>query len=138
MITYTTTLDTISAGMLRGSFFEGWPNPPAPEAHYRILQGSAAIVLALDSVQCVGFITAISDGVSSAYIPHLEVLPTYRKQGIGSQLVQRMLAQVQHLYMVDLICDAHLQTFYARFGLQPWTAMILRNYERQSCHLTLG
>jgi ribosomal protein S18 acetylase RimI-like enzyme len=133
MITYSASLDSISAAMLRGGFFEGWPNPPAPEDHFRMLQGSAAIVLALDGAHVVGFITAISDGVSSAYIPHLEVLPAYRKQGIGGELLQRMLAQLRHLYMIDLICDAHVQSFYARFGMRPWTAMILRNYDRQDC-----
>ena len=39
------------------------------------------------SGQVVGFITAISDGVLSAYIPLLEVLPGWRSQGIGGELV---------------------------------------------------
>ena len=35
-----------------------------------------------DAGRVVGFVTAISDGVLSAYIPLLEVLPEY--QGAGS------------------------------------------------------
>jgi predicted N-acetyltransferase YhbS len=81
----------------------------------------------------IGFITAISDGISCAYIPHLEVLPAYQGQGIGSELVQRMLAKLRQLYMIDLVCDPELQPFYARLGFQPWTAMVLRNHDRQSC-----
>jgi hypothetical protein len=34
--------------------------------------------------------------------------------------------------MIDLICDADVQPFYARLGMQPYTGMILRNYDRQS------
>jgi ribosomal protein S18 acetylase RimI-like enzyme len=132
-IRYTDTLDTITADHLRGGFFEGWPHPPNPAAHLRILQGSYALVLAVDGEQVVGFITAISDGVSSAYIPHLEVLPVYRKQGIGAELVRRMLARLGHLYMVDLVCDPDMQPFYARLGMRPYSAMIHRNYERQNC-----
>jgi len=78
MITYTDSLDHITPDKLQG-FFVGWPNPPNPETHLRILQGSAHFILAIDDQtnQVIGFITAISDGVSAAYIPHLEVyLPT--------------------------------------------------------------
>lgn len=133
MLEYSTTIDDLRPDQLAG-FFVGWPSPPTPATHLRILQGSAAVVLAREQPggAVVGFVTAISDGVSCAYIPHLEVLPAYRGQGIGSELMRRMLARLRHLYMVDLICDADVQPFYARLGLRPYTGMILRNYDRQS------
>jgi len=132
MISYTTSLASITADHLRGGFFVGWPNPPSPETHFRVLQGSAYVVLALDADQVVGYITAISDGVLAAYIPHLEVLPTYQGQGIGSELVRQMFDQLQHLYMIDLICDPDVQPFYDRLGMTRYTGMIKRNYDRQS------
>ncbi|MBA3870256.1 MAG: GNAT family N-acetyltransferase [Anaerolineae bacterium] len=130
---YTDSLDGMNADKLNG-FFVGWSNPPTPETHLRILQGSSHIVLALDDKtgQVVGFITAISDGVSAAYIPHLEVLPTHQQHGIGSELVKRMFDALRHIYMIDLTCDPELQPFYERFGMRPLTAMIIRNYDRQS------
>ena len=64
--------------------------------------------------------------------PHLEVLPAYQGRGIGSELVRRMLARLDDLYMVDLVCDPELQPFYARLGLRPAAAMVLRRYERQA------
>ena len=133
MITYTESLDGITADKLNG-FFVGWPNPPSSETHLRILKGSFHIVLALDDQtgQVVGFISAISDGVSAAYIPHLEVLPSYQKQRIGSELVKRMFDDLRHIYMIDLTCDPELQPFYERFGMRALTAMIFRNYDRQS------
>ena len=133
MISYDETIEGISPARLTG-FFVGWPNPPSPETHLRILAGSSAVVLARDGAtgDVVGFITAISDGVSCAYIPHLEVLPAYQGRGIGSELVRRMLARLRHLYMIDLICDTDVQPFYARLGLRPYTGMVLRNYDRQS------
>ncbi len=134
MITYLESLDGVTPGQLEGGFFVGWPNPPSPATHHRILANSDKIVLALDDHQnVVGFITAISDDISCAYIPHLEVLPAYQGQGIGSQLVGRMLARLQHLYMIDLVCDPDLQPFYARLGLRPCAAMVIRNFDRQSC-----
>ena len=88
----------------------------------------------MDSVtgQVVGFINAISDGVLTAYIPLLEVLPAYQGQGIGATLVTRLLARLDHLYMVDLLCDADVQPFYARLGMRPATGMMVRHYDRQS------
>lgn len=134
-IQYLHSVDTVTLEQLPAGFFNGWPNPPSPEAHLRILQGSYRVVLAVDTEKqiVVGFITAISDGVSAAYIPHLEVLPAYQGQGIGSELVQQMLECLNHLYMIDLVCDADLQAFYQRFEMHPYYAMIRRNYTRQSC-----
>lgn len=133
MIEYSDTIHGVGAQDLQG-FFVGWPDPPSPETHLRILVGSAAVVLARDQATgaVVGFITAISDGVSCAYIPHLEVLPAYQGSGIGSELVRRMLDRLRHLYMIDLICDEDVQPFYARLGMRPFTGMIFRNYDRQS------
>jgi ribosomal protein S18 acetylase RimI-like enzyme len=131
-VIYTDSLDHLSADHLRGGFFVGWPNPPSPETHLRVLQGSDHVVLAKDGEQVIGYITAVTDGVLAAYIPHLEVLPAYKGQGIGSELVRRMLDKLRDLYMIDLICDTDVQPFYARLGMRPYTGMIYRNYDRQS------
>ena len=132
-IVYSDDLTGVQAGHLRG-FFEGWPSPPSPETHLRLLRASSHVVLALehDSGRVVGFVTALSDGVLSAYLPLLEVLPTYRGRGIGTALVRRMLARLAGLYMVDVVCDPALVGFYARFGLRPATAASLRDHARQA------
>jgi len=130
-IHYVTTPKGISAEQLQG-FFVDWRHSPSTATHLRILQNSDEIVLALDedTGQVVGYITAITDHVISAYIPLLEVLPAYQGQGIGTELVQRMLEQLSDFYMVDLLCDARLQPFYARFGMTPVPGMALRRYAR--------
>lgn len=134
MITYIDSTERITASQLQG-FFAEWPDPPSPQSLLRIFKGSDEIVLAVDSEaqRVVGYITAISDGVSCAYIPHLEVLEGRRGEGIGSELVRRMLAKLRHLYMIDLMCDPDVQPFYERLGLRPSTGMIIRNYDRQRC-----
>jgi len=135
MIEYTSSLEGVSADMLDGGFFVDWPNPPLPAAHLRILAGSYLVWLAVDTDAdtVVGFITAVSDGVLSAYIPLLEVLPGYQGRGIGGELVRRMLESLSHLYMVDVLCDEPLQAYYGKFGLRKATGMMARNYDRQSC-----
>jgi len=135
MIKYTSSLAGITDEMLEGGFFVDWPNPPSPSAHLRTLHGSYLVWLAIDTDtnKVVGFINAVSDGVMAAYIPLLEVLPEYQGQGIGSELVTRTLESLKHLYMVDVLCDQHLQKYYAKFGMYDATGSIMRNYDRQNC-----
>lgn len=131
MISYVDSIGGITADKLHG-FFVGWLNPPSPETHLKLLANSYKVILAIDDKtgNVVGFITAISDGVLSAYIPLLEVLPAYQGQRIGQELVRRMLEKLSGMYMVDLICDKKLQPFYARFGMKPANGMIIRNPEK--------
>ena len=110
-VRYTTTLDGITEDDLRGGFWVGWPDPPTAGMHLAMLRGSEAVVLAIDdeatpgAPRVVGFVNAVGDGVLAAYLPCLEVLPAWQGQGIGSELVRRVLAAVEPRYMVDLVCD---------------------------------
>ena len=130
---YKNELDGISSDMLKG-FFVDWPNPPNPETHLRLLKNSSKVIIAMDrkSNQVVGFITAISDGVLSAYIPLLEVLPAYKNKGIGKELVNLMLKELDDIYMIDLCCDDDLVPYYDKLGMMQTNGMFLRNYNRQS------
>lgn len=136
-LSYTTSLDGIEPRMLVG-FFNGWPSPPSPQTHLRMLEGSSHVVLAIDPVagRVVGFINAVSDRFFAASIPLLEVLPGYRGRGIGRELVRRMLVELADFYSIDLACDPSLQPFYERVGLQHATGMMRRNYARQSTGAT--
>lgn len=135
MIRYTDSLDSIGADQLDGGFFVGWPNPPSPATHLRMLRGSTHVWLALDDDTpdaVIGFVSAISDGVLAAYIPLLEVLPGYQRRGIGSELMRRMLQTLTGIYMVDLLCDAELQPYYERLGMHRAPGMLVRNFAAQS------
>lgn len=127
---YSHETETVKMG--RG-FFEGWPNPPTEEVHRRILGESYLALVAIDTDknEIVGFVNAVSEGVLSAYLPLLEVLPAYRGRGIGTLLVKAMLEELQDLYMVDLCCDQRLQSFYERLGMTRSCGMICRNYLAQ-------
>ena len=134
---YINSVEGVEAHQLAG-FFQGWPNPPSQETHLTILRQSSHIVLAIaPSGEVVGFTTAISDGVLSAYISLLEVLPTYRRQGIGTSLVRRLLEHFSEFYSVSLHCDTELEPFYNALGLHALDGMATRNYSAQSgCHAT--
>lgn len=132
-VTYRVGVDDLRADELRGGFFVGWPDPPDADAHLRLLRGSYRAVLARDGDVVVGFVNAVSDGVCAAYVPLLEVLPAWQRRGIGAELVRRMVAELAHLYMVDLCCDPGLAPFYERLGFARAAGMVQRNYPRQAC-----
>jgi ribosomal protein S18 acetylase RimI-like enzyme len=135
MIKYITSLENINENQLKG-FFIGWPNPPKEETFLKLLKGSYKVVLAVDNNKVVGFISAISDGVLSAYIPLLEVLPEYQSKGIGRELISKVKKELSHLYMIDLLCDEQLIPYYEKQGMSKATGAIIRNYENQNgCNL---
>ena len=131
MIRYASDAAEIVPGHLVG-FFEGWPNPPSPATHLRLLRSSSHFdVATTDSARVVGFATAVSDGVLSAYIPFLEVLPDYRGRGIGRELVRRLVGQLRDIYSINLHCDPELRPFYEQLGMRSLGGMAIRNYQKQ-------
>ena len=126
-IKYIDSINMINSNQLEG-FFVGWKTPLTPERHYALLCGSTHFIVALVNDKAVGFITALSDGVASSFIPLIEVLPEYQKQGIGSELMMRMLAKLEAITNVDITCDPELQSFYERFNMLRSTGMVLRKY----------
>ncbi|GAA5514984.1 hypothetical protein Dcar01_03748 [Deinococcus carri] len=45
--------------------------------------------------------------------------------------MRHLLAQLDHLYAVDLSCESNLVPFYERPGFQPGSGMFRRNFARQ-------
>lgn len=133
MIIYQSFVKGISEKHLHG-FFVGWRKKPSTKTHLRLLKNSDYVVLARDSKtkNVVGFVSAISDGVLSSYIPFLEVLPGYQNRGIGVKLMKTILSKLNRFYIVDLFCDKDMRPYYRKFGMRPDTAMIIRNKKRQS------
>ncbi|WP_028975720.1 GNAT family N-acetyltransferase [Sporolactobacillus terrae] len=70
--------------------------------------------------QLIGFGRIISDGVYQAFLCDLIVLPEQRNNGIGSELVERLLAhcKVHGLRWIQLSCAKGKQAFYERFGFR--------------------
>ncbi|MCL2202535.1 MAG: GNAT family N-acetyltransferase [Defluviitaleaceae bacterium] len=133
-IIYTKEISGITEDMLSG-FFVGWPNPPSPAVHLKILQNSYRAIVAIDTEinKVVGFINAVSDGVLTAYIPLLEVVESHQGKRIGSWLLRLMLKECKDLYMVDICHDEKLVPYYAKFEPTGQShSTIFRNYDAQS------
>jgi GNAT superfamily N-acetyltransferase len=64
----------------------------------------------------VGFARAISDGVAFAYLADVFVLPAYRGQGLGKQLVATMIDEGAGAEFRWLLHTADAHALYASFG----------------------
>jgi len=129
MIIYCDDILTISPKQLTG-FFVDWKKPLTKEQHFALLSGSTHFVVAVDNQtnKVVGFVTALSDGINSSFIPLLEVLPVYQKRGIGTELMCKILQKLDDITNVDLTCDIAVQSFYERFNMLKSSGMVLRKY----------
>lgn len=108
-------------------FFVNWKNQPKVSLK-EILKNSSYFVIAKLDKKVIGFVTCVSDKHLCAYIPLLEVLPKYQNQKIGTNLLNKLLLQIEHLYMIDIVCDTSLNKFYENFDFKPYNACIKRNY----------
>ena len=129
MIEYKKELTKIDSDQLSG-FFVGWKQPLSKEKHFQVLKNSEYIILAFDTREekVVGFVNALSDKISFAFIPMLEVLPEYQNKGIGTKLMKMLLDDLEEISNIDLTCDPELQNFYERFGMLKSRGMVIRKY----------
>lgn len=74
---------------------------------------------AFDGEQLVGYVAVVSNGVTDAYIQDVMVHPDWQHQGVGTQLMERVLARLraEGAYMVSVIYGgAELAPYYEGFG----------------------
>ena len=45
--------------------------------------------------------------------------------------MESLLEELNHLYMIDLLCDEDLQKYYSKLGMQKAQGMMIRNYSNQ-------
>ena len=99
----------------------GWTNyTNQPQMLAQALTHSLAIYLARDGEKIVGLVRLIGDGFSSVFVQDLIVLPSYQRQGIGSNLMKEALADYKDVYQVQLATDESEKTlgFYRSLGFE--------------------
>lgn len=100
-----------------------WPNRTAAIAA-AMLENSLAVG-AWHGSQLVAFARAVTDGVGRAYIEDVVVAHTYRRTGIGAQLVEVLMASLSHIPTVSLFCSAEHVGFYQLNGFQRTRQVVM-------------
>ena len=99
----------------------GWTNyTNQPQMLEQSLAHSLAIYVARDGEKIVGLVRLVGDGFSSVFVQDLIVLPSYQRQGIGSDLMKEALGDYKDAYQVQLVTDRTEETlgFYRSLGFE--------------------
>ena len=84
-----------------------------------------------DGDKLIGYIDAVSNGVTDAYIQDLMVNPEYQGKGIGTELMNRTIANLKtrKIYMISVVFEEKLLPFYKRFGFFKMLCGQMQTYE---------
>ena len=99
----------------------GWTNyTHQPQMLEQALSHSLTTYLARDGEEIVGLVRLVGDGFSSVFVQDLIVLPSYQRQGIGSNLMKEALADYKDAYQVQLATEQTEKTlgFYRSQGFE--------------------
>jgi len=96
-----------------------------PEKLEVAFRNSPLRVFAFYGTELVGAARALSDGVGRAAIYDVVVLPKYQGNGIGSEMIRRLI-QAAHVDVVMLYSVPGKEAYYERFGFRKMrTAMAI-------------
>ncbi|WP_454385586.1 GNAT family N-acetyltransferase [Streptococcus sp. Marseille-Q7087] len=99
----------------------GWTNyTNQPQMLEQALSHSLTTYLARDGEEIVGLVRLVGDGFTSVFVQDLIVLPSYQRQGIGSNLMKEALADYKDAYQVQLATEETGKTlgFYRSLGFE--------------------
>ena len=99
----------------------GWTNyTNQPKMLEQALSHSLATYLARDGEEIVGLVRLVGDGFSSVFVQDLIVLPSYQRQGIGSDLMKEALADYKDAYQIQLATEQTEKTLgvYRSLGFE--------------------
>ena len=99
----------------------GWTNyTNQSQMLEQALSHSLATYLARDGEEIVGLVRLVGDGFSSVFVQDLIVLPSYQRQGIGSNLMKEALPDYKDAYQIQLVTEQTEKTlgFYRSLGFE--------------------
>lgn len=93
-----------------------WAKSRSPLDIQQMIDNSQLILGVWDDDQLVGFARVVTDDIYRAWIEDVIVDEAYRKHGIGSHMVQKLLKRLQHIENITLDCVPDLTPFYEKHG----------------------
>ena len=129
LVTTWNTIDIVTLYRIGG----WWKESYNPFAIKQLITGSFAFAVAVNSSsgKTIGMGRIIADGTSDAYIQDLVVLPEYRGQGIGKQLVNALLdiCLSKGMTWIGLISEPGQNGFYSSLGFKTMDNHIPMKYQ---------
>jgi GNAT superfamily N-acetyltransferase len=106
-----------------------WAVGRARETVERLVREASRVVGLYDGDRQIGFCRAFTDGVASAYLADVYVLPEYRGRGLGEQLVREMVENGPYAGVTWLLHTTDMHPLYRKLGFEEPNYKVL---ERRS------
>ena len=107
---------------------DDFDNGRSPEALRRSFEQSRHVAFARAGDRVVGMARLLSDGVCNAYLVDVWTASAYRRQGIASAMIRRLLDAVPGQHVGLQTDDAH--ALYESLGFEPqpefWSVVVGR------------
>jgi ribosomal protein S18 acetylase RimI-like enzyme len=99
----------------------GWDHPRItdPDRFATLFATADRSIVADDDGALVGYVRAITDGVSNGYIGTAAVAPTHRRRGIGRQMVEHLLGDDHGITWVLRAGREGAKEFWQSVGFVP-------------------
>lgn len=94
----------------------GWESAKYPNKLYGAIKNSDLVISVWREDELVGLISTISDGYINVFITYLLIKPSYQKQKIGTNLMNKVCNYYKGFRRKILSTELTKQEFYERFG----------------------
>ncbi len=74
---------------------------------------------AWEDQKLIGFARVVSDGRFRAYVEDVVVYKGYQKNGVGKEIVSKLMYELSNIEVVSLFCEEKLIDFYKSNGFKP-------------------
>jgi GNAT superfamily N-acetyltransferase len=110
--------DRIDQGAVHGFLSEEsyWAAGRARETQDRLVREASRVVGLYDGDRQIGFCRAFTDGLATAYLADVYVLPEYRGRGLGEELVREMIDNGPYADVKWLLHTTDAHPLYRKFG----------------------
>lgn len=123
-VTYSDTHD-FTAEQLEDLFLSvEWDSGKYPNKLVTAMKNYSAVFSAWDGDKLIGLVSAMDDGILTAYVHYLLVNPSYQKRGIGKHLMTLIQSHYAAYLKLILVAENPAVEFYKSCGLEQVQAAV--------------